>query len=230
MGGGFGFSSNKSKSQGSGYNMTRLSEMQAPFLENLFQQAQGVAGQQMGGIGQAAQGFANQGLGSIASGFGSMQAGANALSPFTNPNNQLANQQIGLLGQDINRQFTRDIMPSLTQSAIGGGGLGGSRGQIAAGLAAQGAQDAFSRGALGIRSNAYNQAQQAAGLQGSMLQGLGQAQIGAAGDIYNLGLSPFQAQFAPLQQLAGILGSPIMESFARNYSRSTGSGTGMSVG
>ncbi|MCK5089287.1 MAG: hypothetical protein KAQ88_04835, partial [Hyphomicrobiaceae bacterium] len=67
--------------------------------------------------------------------------------------------------------------------------------------------------------------------QASQLQGLlGQGQLGLGGlgalqGQFNLGLSPFQAEFSPLQSLAGILGAPTVLS----QGTSAGSSSAFSV-
>ena len=154
----------------------------------------------------------------------------------TGQNPQL-NNQIGQLGTDLSRNFLEQLNPAITSQAIGGGQLGGGRQGVAQGLGIQATQDAFSRGATQLRSDDIGrqlQASQAvAGIQGqagSQLAGLGgqqqfqqaglnqqgqfqSGQLGLGGlgqlqSLFNLGFSPFEAQFSPLQSLAGIIGQP----------------------
>ena len=102
---------------------TDVWSQQAPYLQDLYSQAQSF-------LPQAQQG--NQGMMDAAQG-----AWQNALSPQTNP----YLQQMGQTGLDqINRNLTQDILPAIGNEAMGGMNLGSSRHGIAEGLATQGAQ------------------------------------------------------------------------------------------
>jgi hypothetical protein len=241
---------------------------QAPFLTNLYGQAQGLAGQQAGqgmGLfsgGGGGQQFAGGGMvgnmgiygpstgfygpggssGGIGQGGGmagnmgiypGQQAGGGigqdaanlsqgllgGLGPYanaaTNPAFQnllqraqggspYLGQQIQGLGADIGQFFNQQILPGIQGQYGTGGTLGGSRQSIAQGMASQDALRMFSQGATNLRQADYGQGLQAAGYLGD----LGQQQIGNLGNLYNLGMSPYQAQFAPWQALSGIIGGP----------------------
>lgn len=132
--------------------------------------------------------------------------------------------------------------------------LGGGRGQVAGGIANEAALTQFQRGATQLRSDDIGrqlQASQAAlgaqgaaggqlgqlglqqglGQQGNELAGLlGQGQLGLGGlgqlqGQFNLGLSPFEAEFSPLQNLAGIVGGPTV----LNQGSSSGSSSAFGV-
>ena len=112
-----------------------------------------------------------------------------------------------LRGQDINRQL---------QAAQALGGLTGGAAQSLGGLQQQGFGQQIganqAAGQLGL-------GQQQQGLAGQL--GGGQLQLGGLESLqglFNLGLSPFQAEFQPLQNLAGLLGIQ-----APTVSQSTGS-------
>ncbi len=155
--------------------------------------------------------------------------------------------QIGQLGQDITRQFEQQLTGISTQ-AIGGGQLGGGRQGVAQGLLGQGAIDAFSRGATELRgqdigrqltaAQAFGQQQQgaagalgqlggqqalgAAGLNQAGLLGQGQLGLGGLSQLqgqFNLGFSPFEAQFTPLQNLAQIIGGPTVLGQGTSFGR-----------
>ena len=110
------------------------------------------------------------------------------LGQFATPNNAMVQNQMDMLGQNLGRQFSQQILPGIQSNAIAAGQLGGGRQGVAQGIASQGFADAFGQGASGIMSNAYNQAQQATGLGANLygqqammgLQGLGQMQQMAA--------------------------------------------------
>ena len=189
-----------------------ISDIQAPFLQQLFEQASGVTQGQMGpgGTGDVAQGLVGQLMPQGQQGLSQALGAGQGLNQFTQPNGQLVQDQIQGVTQDLNQNLQENILPGLTSSAIGGGNLGGSRGALAAGQAAAGTQRAIGQASSGIRQNAFNTAAGAAAQQGQLnLQG-GLGGIQGASSLFNLGLSPLQAEFGPLQQFASILGSPIV--------------------
>lgn len=148
----------------------------------------------------------------------------------------------------------------LGAQAIGAGqALQGGRGQVAGGIANEAALQQFQRGATQLRSDDIGrqlQASQAAlgaqqgaggalgqlglqqglGQQGNELAGLlGQGQLGLGGlgqlqGQFNLGLSPFQAEFSPLQNLAGIVGGPTVLSEGSSKGKSSAFSVSGSVG
>ena len=277
----------KSKSQATESNRSFVDPSQAPFLQQLRQQAQGLQGQQQQQIGSLfglQQGLSGQGqdflsglagtqgqLGGFGqAGFGQGQAGIDALTGIaqgTNPaaqalqqqatgQNPFLNQQIGQLGGDITRQFERGLA-GIQGQAVGAGQLGGGRQGVAEGLLGESATRQFAQGATALRSQDIGRQLQAsqsllgaqgaaggqlAGLgqqqglqnQASQLQGLlGQGQLGLGGlgalqGQFNLGFSPFQAEFSPLQSLAGIIGGPTV--LQEGESQRTSSSFGASVG
>ena len=126
-----------------------------------------------------------------------------------------------LRGQDIGRQL---------QAAQALGGLTGGAAQALGGFQQQGFGQQIG-------------AQQAAGQLGLGQQGIGQAgQLGAGQlqlggleslqGLFNLGLSPFQAEFQPLQNLAGILGpgNVLQRSSGQSTSSSKSGSFGIGVG
>lgn len=220
---------------------------------NLGQQGQQSLGQ-LGGISQQLQQGQNVG-------FGQGQGGIDTLNQFTQGtglgqgqlqriaggNDPAVGNQIGQLGQDIQRQFSQ-LLPGIEAQAIGGGQLGGGRQGVAQGLGLQASQDAFQRGATDIRAGdlqrqlaAAGQLGQQAGQAGGQLgqlglqQGVAQAGLDQAGlqsaaqtelgglgqlqNLFNLGFSPFQAEFSPLLALNQVIGQPTVlqtgESFGR---------------
>lgn len=215
---------------------TSLAEQQAPQIS---QQAFDLGGQLLGAGGQ---GLTN--LGQISGQLqgalpGSQQVGAasQALRQQAFGANPQLGEQIGQLGQDIGRQFNQQILPGIQSEAIGAGQLGGGREGVAQGLGIQASQDAFQRGATDLRSADIQRRLEAAGALGGL--GLGQQQQTAGqlatagglnlggldqlGNLFNLGLAPFQAEFAPLQNLAGIIGDPTVLSQSQGFSQGTGS-------
>ena len=215
---GGGKSKSSGSSGGSQSMKSFISPDQLPFLKQLW--------------GAGTEGILNQGVGAadVAGGAGFMQDLQNnpfaaGLMQFAQPNNQMAQQNIDLLGQNMNQNLQRNLLPGITDTSIQSGGLGGGRQGIAQGLALQGTQQAFGQGSQDILNNAYNQANQATqfganwGTNNAMqgIMGLGQLQ---------------QQQFAPLLALAQILGNPtvLQESSGSNKSKNSSSGWNMSMG
>ncbi len=178
---------------------------QAPYLQSLYGQGERTAYGQMGTIGQDAQRMSG----------GLMQGAGWYLTPGTNPaianlmqmgqqGNPYLTQQIEGLGADIGNFFKTQIQPGIASQAGLHGQFGGSRHGIGAGLAGQDALRQFTQGATNLRSSAYGQGIQSTNMAGQLAsQGVGQM-----GEIYNLGMSPYSAQWAPLQAYSGILGDP----------------------
>lgn len=263
MGGAASFG--KSSSQSSSQQSTFADPAQAPFLSFLRNAAESLANNQQGGLEGLfglAQGLGGQGQGFInniggiqgqlqqgfGGGFGQGQAGIDALTQLSGGtglgqeqlqriaggNDPAVQGQIDALGGDLARQFSQ-LLPGISNQAIGGGQLGGGRQGVAQGLLGQATQDAFGQGAANIRFQDLNRqfgaagqlqqgqqqaggalgqlgGQQALGTAGLNQQGLAQAGalnlggLGGLQDLFNLGFSPFQAQFSPLLSLAEILG------------------------
>jgi hypothetical protein len=191
-----GTSSQSSDSNSYGYNQSLAQSMQNVWgpqgqaLESLFGQAGNLQRQQQGTVPGAAQRLGNQV--NPAANFGLEQ-----MRQFANPNSALAQRQTALLGESVGKEFGRSVLPQIQSGAGLGGNIGGSRQALAQGVAAGDAAQAISSGATDFFANAYNQAQGAAG-----------ALPGMAGQVFNLGMQPFQAQWAPMTALSGILGGP----------------------
>jgi hypothetical protein len=203
-----GSSSGKSESAGYGYSSSLANSVnaaqntssqnvwgaQAPALGNLYQQAQDKAGQ---GVDAGSAGAMATGIGALSK----LAGGTTPLDQFATPNSALAQQQLGAAATQIGNQFNRVVLPGLTSSAGVAGALGGSRDMLARGLAASDAQQQIADAGTSIYSNMWNSAASAAAGKTDAMLSAGQALPGAA--LQNFGLS-----WAPLQQLAGILGGP----------------------
>ena len=149
--------------------------------------------------------------------------GLEQMMQFANPNSDLARRQTADLADTVGTEFGRSIVPQIQSSAGLGGNIGGSRAALAKGVAAGDAARAISSGATDFFANAYNMAGQAASQLPQM-----------AGQVFNLGMQPFQAQWAPFSALAGILGGPqalsrsqaatMGEQFAESHGEQSGFG------
>jgi hypothetical protein len=207
---GGGKSDSKSKSGGSSTQESFISPDQLPYLKDLWQQSsQGILG---GSVGAA----------DIAGGQNLMQGITNnpfmqGLQDFAKPNNAMAQQNIDVLGQNLNQNLARNLMPQISDQAQQSGGFGGGRQGVAQGLALQGTQQAFAQGSQDILNNTYNQAQQANQFGANWATQNALGGIGALGQLQ-------QQQFAPYLTLAQILGNPAI------LGRSNSSQSGMSSG
>lgn len=206
------------------------------YNQSLAQSAQGVWGPQAGALADMygkASGLANSQASQVPAAATRLagkvtpqaQYGLNQMQQFANPNSALAQRQTADLASTVGDQFKRQIMPGIQSAAGLGGNIGGSRQALAQGVAAGDAAKAISSGATDFFSNAYNQAASAA-----------QALPGMAQSVYNLGMQPFQAAWAPLSSMAGILGGPtvlnksLAQSVGQNMSSQASQGSGWQGG
>ena len=184
---------------------------QSPFLEALYGAAQGLQGQQQGQIPGAAAGYAGEGLAGVRRGISSMSDLALTGGPvgqYANPNNALAQEQLSQMSTNIGNEFQRNVLPGLNSAAGLAGGMGGSRNAIGRGLAASDAQRQIAEAGTNLYANQYGIGAQAAGAATQARLDASGALPGMGESLYNLGMSPFTAQWAPMTALAGILGGP----------------------
>lgn len=186
----FSFGSSKSKSSSSSQQSSFVDPNQQKFLEQIFGGAADTFQNVNPGLGQAATQLGAQ-LGGRSEGFlDSLQQQASGGNPFVG-------QQVDALGADIGRFLQTQALPGIGQGFATANQFGGGRQGLAEGQAITGALSEFASGAADIRSRGFGQQTQAA------LGGLGQLQ-----DQFNLGLSPFLAQFAGLDAFADLIGDP----------------------
>ena len=201
---------------------SQLSREQLPFLQNLWAGGQQLAGYQGNRIGQQAGQMAgdlgrqgNQFLSSLSS-----NPFLGALQQQAGGNPQLVNQQAGQLGGLLDQQAGR-LMHQVGQGAAGAGQFGASRGQIGKGLVGEEALRAFSSGVTDLQSQDAMRSLQAATAGGGLqAQGAGMGLSSLQG-MFDLGMSPFAAQWMPMQQQRGLLGSNMMDQ------QSSGGGSGL---
>lgn len=145
-------------------------------------------------------------------------------------------EQIGLLGQDINKFLSEGALPEVRRSASLAGQLGGSRQGVAESNAVDIATNSFARGAADIRNQNLQRQLGAAGqLSGQNLQA---AQIGLAGNesLYGLANQGFMSSLSPYAALASIygdkatLGSSISSSSSFDNAISNAFGQDFSIG
>ena len=194
-----------SASQGYNYN-SQLSQAlqtiwgpQAQALQGMYSGVSGLMNQQAGQAQGAAQGQVNQLMP------GAM-AGYNALQGYANPNTGLAQEQLSQYSQQVGQEFGRNILPQIRTGAGLSGNMGGSREALAQGVAAGDAAKLIAQGGTDLYGQQYALGAQAA----SQLPG-------AAGQIYNLGMQPYQAAWAPYVTAAGIFGGPTALQGSQSY-------------
>jgi len=181
-----------SASGSSGSNESFISPEQLPFLMNLWGQGQNAVGGAQQGIQQALPGLQNNVVNPALSAFQQIVSGGGG-NPFLEQNIQNQNESLG-------QTFNESILPGLRRGATATGGFGassGARNQLAEGVAGRGLLQAQQGGESQLRGDAFTQ----------QLMAMVQA-MGMGGNMFNLGLSPSMAAFAPLQAQSGILGNP----------------------
>ena len=218
---------------GSNFNVgqTFVDPSQQPFLDTLREQATGLAGSQQGQIGEFAFPFAEELLGGGRDLLASLSSGsfADPLREFT-LDDSLVEGQIDALGTDINEQLQRFLggAGGLGSNFALGGTLGGGRQQVQEGIATGDALRAFATESAGLRGADVAQRQRLGLDQATSLANLtGQGQIAGLDNLqglFDLGLSPFGAEFGPLEALSGIIGDPtvLREEFGQGTTASSG--------
>lgn len=196
----------------------RIDPNQLPFLQDLWRQAQTLNQQNQPGSAvdatkQALAGAApalGAGLGGFMGAAAGQLPGQQTLQQAMSQTNPWLESAISGVGQDIGQNLAENILPTLRSGGVAAGQFGGSRGQIAQGLAAQGAQEEFSQVANQMRMQDISRQQAAAGmLTQSQLAGAAGAMQGAP-MAFQFGMSPYNAQWAPLNQYARLISPPVV--------------------
>lgn len=132
--------------------------------------------------------------------------GTSFLTDRLGAGNDVLNGQLDLLQSDIGDLFREELLPGITSEAVAAGQLGGGRQGVAQAGAADAAAEAFTRGAVDLRTR--DQAQRDAIAQGIAGRSIEGAQVGLAGmpGLLNIAQGGITAQTAPMQFLASILG------------------------
>lgn len=202
------------------------------------------------GMNRAAAGVTDpmiQGLSGLANPDMSQAFGAGGSNPLLDKNVAMALEQ-------ASQSFNRNVLPGIRGEAIGAGQYGGSRGEIAQGLAASDANRQALQAAMGAYGDQYAQdraanlqsqammgqtalgaTEQMGGLLGGQQAGVGQG-VQTGGGLVNLGMGGQRAPWEQLGQYADLLGGPTIlgESTAVGGSGSQpilgGSGEGGKIG
>ncbi len=147
-----------------------------------------------------------------------------ARSQMSNP---FLDEQVAGIGRDIGR-FTTEQLQGIGSGFVSAGQFGGSRQGLAEGQAIGRGIEEFAQQAANLRAGDLDRQLQAAETGAGLQLEAGIAGPVAAQQLFNLGIAPSLAQFAGLQQLAGLLGDPTV--LSESESRSKGKGAGFNVG
>lgn len=235
MGFSSGSSSSDSQSYGYGYNLSdavssgeSTQSIYGPQAQGLNQMyAQGGTALSRANNSGFANSMANNARGDIRgnnmnqAAMNQIAQGRGPMDQFTNPNNALVQRQLGDLGREMGDFFNEQLMPGIQGNAVAMGGLGGGRNQVAQAQAAGQVADAYSSGATGIMSNAYNQAQNASAIQAQNMMGAAGMSNDLAMANQNLGMAGLNSFFAPLQAYQGLLGAPTVLGNSFNQSQAS---------
>jgi hypothetical protein len=242
----------------SGSSNQRVWDTQTPYLQTLYGQGQSLAGQGSPALDQAAAAgsqYAGQVggqiydplIGSYNQAFGQNsaynQAAAGltpaaiqgltdiATTPASAGSTALLDKNVAMALEQASQNFRRNVLPGITHDAIAAGQYGGSRGEIAQGLAASDANRQALQAAMAAYSDQYQtdlaaKAQQDQNrlaatqqIQNIMAGQAGNVGAGAqtGGQLIDLGMAPssiyassYGNQWLPLQYQQQLLGSPVV--------------------
>lgn len=191
-------------------SLTGIAQGTNPALQSLLAQSQGQNPQLQNQIGQLGQDISRDFLQQINPGItgGAVQAGQLGSSRQGVAQGLAQQGAIDAFGRGATQLRSDDIGRQLQASQAVLGQQQGAAGQLGG----------FQQGALQAQLGQGGLTQ--AGILGGGQLGLGG--LGSLQGLFNLGLSPFQAEFSPLQNLAGIIGGPTV------LSQGTSQGTGQS--
>ena len=203
-------------------------------FEDLFANLFGGASNVAGGIDTSSLTSAANLLFSSGGGFLEQLAGGGAGAGFIEDrlanNSAIADEQIGLLGEDISRFLAEDVNPAITAGGVSASTLGGSRGEVQRGIASRGATEAFARGAADIRLGQQAQTDQLAQfLAGDETSRLGSALTQLPG-LFGLAEAGTFAEMSPLMMLAQIMGGPTTLTDSTSFSEQFGESFGLDFG
>lgn len=202
----FNFGANQSTSSGSSSSSSRIA------FEDIFSKMFGGAAGAAAGIDTSAlSGAANMLFGSgmgFLDNLSSGGAGTGFLESQLANSSGIVDEQIGQLSSDIGKFLTQTVMPGITTGGVSASTLGGSRGEVAQGLAAESALQEFARGSTAIRAGERDR------LTG-IAQGLSQDQIsrtnaamGFLPSLMGLAETGAMSSLSPFVALSQILGGP----------------------
>ena len=207
---GFGFDTSTSTSRSGGRSRSGSRSSQGIAFEEIFANLFGgatsaAAGINTGNISGAANLLFSAGGGIIDS---LMQGGAGAefLNEQIKGADGIADAQVDQLGADLSRFLSEDVSGAITSGGVSASTLGGSRGEVQAGIAERGAAEAFVRGSTDIRSRSSDRT---TGIAQMLMQSeaeRGATSLAALPQLFGLAEAGEMARLSPFAALAQILG------------------------
>lgn len=135
-------------------------------------------------------------------------AGAEFLEGELGRSSGIVDEQIGQLGGDLEKFLGESILPQIKSSGVSAGTLGGSRGEVSKGIAAEGLLSEFARGSTAIRAGERDRIT-------GIAQGLAQDEtnrnqigLGALPGLFGLAEGGALAGLSPFAALSQIMGGP----------------------
>jgi hypothetical protein len=139
-----------------------------------------------------------------------------------------ADQQIDLLREDTGRLFSEELNPAITSRAVAGGTLGGGRQGVAQGLAMEGANREFQRGALDIRMQDQQRKDDIAASIAANSLAATNTGLGALPGLLDTFQQGQGTQLGVYSSLSSILGGPTVLSQSQAAERATSASQSMS--
>lgn len=222
------------KSGGGGStNQSFVWDKQSPYLENLYSAGENMYNANEGEVSQFAGNYTDQqmpGMQDAIAGMGdtsflnSVKSGTNlgmtTMEGMMNPQgNPYLDSQVNSMWGSIGRNMNENILPNQRSEASIRGSYGGSRDNIAEGMALQEATRSGIDAEAGLRFGAYSGDQDRALTAAGNYAGAGMtadqmeaARLNATPEMisagYNLGMTPYQAPFDYLQNYQNTIGQP----------------------
>lgn len=211
----FGFNFGQTGSEGGSASSIAFQDI----FQNLFSGASATAaGIDTGALTNQANLLFGSGLGFL----GGLQdggAGTAFLQDQLAQSDNLVNTQIDQLGADLGEFLNETILPGIKSSGIQAGTLGGGRGEVSKGLAAEGLLEEFARGSTNIRQAERSRLTGIADSLANQSLARNQAGLAALPALFGLAESGTLSSLSPFAALSTILGGPtvLQDSFSRSF-------------
>lgn len=142
----------------------------------------------------------------------------------------LADEQIGLLGEDIARFVAEELNPAITSGGVAASTFGGARTNVQKGTAARGASEAFARGAADIRSSEQATRDRIAETLAADETTRGTAGLSALPSLFGLAEAGTLADLSPFAALSQIVGAPTVLGESSSISQQIADAFGIDFG
>lgn len=211
----FGFDTSQSRSRSGGRSVDRSGSRssQSVAFEDVFANLFGDASAAAGGVNTgnitAAANMLFAGGQDIITQLQDGGTGAAFLESQISGADQIADAQVDQLGDDLQRFLAEDVRGTLTQAGVSTNTLGGSRGEVQAGIAERGASEAFIRGATDIRDRSRNRTSSLATALMQSESERSSTALAALPQMFGLMESGQMASLSPMMALSQILGPQI---------------------